>query len=104
MRVVPLLALAACCCSATSCVTGLIYQHRVMPLTTDFRSTAADGAQTAAGDTKHLQLSYLNVIFDSNGIGEVAKQNGLQQVDYADLETLTILGIWTQQWVHVYGR
>ncbi|MBL8726786.1 MAG: hypothetical protein JNM25_00040 [Planctomycetes bacterium] len=104
MRVVPVLALAACCCMSTSCVSGLIYQHTVMPLTTDFRSTAVDGARMAAGDTKHLKISYVDVIVDSNGIGEVARQNGLQQVDYADLETLSILGIWTQQWAHVYGR
>jgi hypothetical protein len=104
MRVVPALALAACSLASTGCVSGLIYQHTVMPLTTDFRSTATDGGQTAAGDTKHLKLSYVDVIVDSNGIGEVARHNGLQQVDYADLETLSILGIWTQQWVHVYGR
>ena len=42
--------------------------------------------------------------WDTNGIGEIGKENGLEEVYYADLETLSVLGIWTQRWVHVYGR
>lgn len=104
MRPVLAFALAMCSVSTSSCVSGFIYHHTVMPLSTDFRGTAADGSQAGVGDTKHLKLSYVDVIVDSNGIGDIAKANGLQQIDYADLETLSILGIWTQEWVHVYGR
>lgn len=38
------------------------------------------------------------------GIGCVAKANGLTELYYADLEKLSILGVWTQEWAHVYGR
>lgn len=85
------------------CVNGLIYTHTIVPLTKDYHATPVPGGG-GRGDTKHLQLSYVNVMWDSNGIGDVARQLGLQEIDYADLERLSILGIWTQEWVHVYGR
>lgn len=104
MRSVRVFALAACTIPCSGCVNGLVFHHTVTPLTTNFQRSAADDGKMGAGDTKHLKLSYIDVIVDSNGIGEVAKKKGLQQVDYADLERLSILGIWTQEWVHVYGR
>ena len=39
-----------------------------------------------------------------NGIGELGRRGGFDEVFYADLEVRSILGIWTQTWVHVYGR
>ncbi len=48
--------------------------------------------------------SYLRVIWDVNSIGALAKQEGLGELYYADLETFSVLGIWTQYRVHVYGR
>lgn len=29
---------------------------------------------------------------------------GIETVHYADLETLSVLGVWNQRWVHVYGE
>lgn len=104
MRLVHVLALAACGAASSGCVSGFVYHHTVTPLSTDFRAMAVDGGRSGTGDTKHLKLSYVDVIVDSNGIGDVARKLGMQQVDYADLERLSILGIWTQEWVHVYGR
>ena len=34
----------------------------------------------------------------------IAKENGIETIYYADLETLSILGIWNQYTVHVYGK
>ena len=105
MRCVLVLALAICSVTSSGCVYGLIYHHTVTPLTTDFHPTTIDAAKNGEGDTKHLQLSYAGFMWDSNGIGDVAKQLGLQEVHYADLETISVLlGLWTQEWVHVYGR
>jgi hypothetical protein len=103
VRVVSALALVLCGATSTSCINGLVFHHTVMPLTTNFQATPAVG-KTAAGDTKHLQISYANILWESNGIGDIAKQMGMNEVDYADLERFSILGIWTQEWVHVYGR
>lgn len=80
---------------------GLVYTHTIQPLTTNFHDTPAlkDGAQ---GDVREIQY-YVRVSWSTNGIGAIAKENGFDEVHYADLETLRVLGIWTQQWVHVYG-
>lgn len=80
---------------------GLIYTHKVEPLSTDFHETPVV-ADDAAGDVKEIQY-YVRVLWSSNGIGAIAKENGFSKVNYADLETLSVLGIWVQQWVHVYG-
>jgi hypothetical protein len=80
---------------------GLVYTHTVEPLTTDFHRTPAVSDE-AKGDTKQIDY-YVRVLWSGNGIGEIAKQHGFETVYYADLETLRVLGIWTQEWAHVYG-
>ena len=104
MRIAHVLALLLPCLGGGACVNGLIYHHTVMPLTTNFEGTTA-GPNAGLGDTKHFRLSYADVVWDSNGIGDIAKKTGLSEVDYADIERISILfGIWNQEWVHVYGR
>ena len=44
------------------------------------------------------------MLWDSNGIGDIARKNGLEAIYFADLETFSILGIWSQYRVHVYGK
>jgi len=87
------------------CLRGAVYTHVTRPLTTNFdRTPVADGF-VAKGDVKELRYnSYLRVIWDVNSIGALAKQEGLGELYYADLETFSVLGIWTQYRVHVYGR
>lgn len=80
---------------------GLIYSHTRQPLTTDFHRTPAS-TQTASGDTKQIDY-YVRVLWSGNAIGDIARQHGFETVNYADLETLRVLGVWTQQWAHVYG-
>lgn len=99
-----LLAFVACAAPVVSGCTGprgLIYTHTIQPLTTNFDQTPVAG-DTAEGDVKEIQY-YVRVSWSTNGIGAIAKENGFDKVYYADLETLRVLGIWTQQWVHVYG-
>ncbi|NOT32299.1 MAG: hypothetical protein HOP15_17775 [Planctomycetes bacterium] len=99
-----LLAFVACLVPVVSgCAgpQGFVYTHTTQPLTTDFHQTPVVGDE-AAGDVKEIQY-YVRVLWSTNGIGAIAKANGFDKVHYADLETLSVLGIWTQQWVHVYG-
>ncbi|MCR9246288.1 MAG: hypothetical protein NXI31_14750 [bacterium] len=96
-----LLLIAAC--TATWSAGGCVYQHTIRPLTTNFNKTPAT-VERGRGDTKQLTVSYVNLAWDSNGIGDIARANGFEEVWFADLETLRVMGVWTQQWVHVYGR
>jgi hypothetical protein len=86
---------------ATAALSGCLYVHTVEPLTTDFHDTRVVSA-TGRGDVKQIDY-YVRLTWSANAIGEIAKQQGFDEVHYADLETLQILGIWTQQWAHVYG-
>ena len=82
--------------------SGCIYRHTVEPLSVDYRDTPAATRQ-ASGDTKKLTY-YVDVHWDENGIGAIANKNGMEEVYYADLETTSILGYWTTERVHIYGK
>lgn len=86
----------------SSCVAGSIYTHTVEPLTTNFHNTPVVDDAAGEGDVKQIDY-YVRVSWSANAIGEIAKANGFDEVHYADLETLSVLGLWTQRWAHVYG-
>ena len=85
------------------CTTGIIYTHTQQPLTLDMHTTPIV-SNSAAGDIKHIQVSFVGVAWDSAAIGDIAKKHGLKEVYFADLETLSVLRIWNQYTVHVYGQ
>lgn len=87
------------------CTTGLIYTHTQQPLTLDMHKTPVV-TTSEAGDIKHLKIpfTFISVAWDSNAIGDIAKKQGLKEIYFADLETRSILTIWNQYWVHVYGK
>ena len=81
---------------------GLLYTHIKTPLDINMFQTPADG-KSLHGDLKHIHF-FVNVLYDSSGIGDIAKQNGIETVYFIDLEKLSILSIWNQYTVHVYGK
>ncbi len=86
------------------CTYGAIYTHVTRPLTTHFDRTPVGNGFHAEGDVKELRYNaYLRVLWDENSIGSIAKDAGFKQIYYADLETFSVLGIWSQYRVHVYG-
>jgi TRL-like protein family len=89
----------------SGCTTGLIYTHITTPLDVNFNNTPVftGRGETGKGDIKRFRY-YIEIDWESNAIGDIMKRTGLKEVHYADLETLSVLGIWTQQWVIVYGR
>ncbi len=82
--------------------TGILYTHTKVPLDTNMSRTTAEG-QGAVGDVKHISF-YVDVMWDSNAIGDIAKQNGIETIYYSDLEILRVLTVWNQYTVHVYGK
>lgn len=103
MRRIRDLAAALACCSLGGCISGAIYQHTTQPFDLNLRDTPA-GTQEGTADMKLFDFSYVRIAWDGDDIGGAAKKAGLSEIFYADLETLNILGIWRQEWVHVYGR
>lgn len=87
----------------SGCGAGIIYTHTYQPLTPDMQKTPVVATEKT-GDIKHIQVGCWGVAWDSAAIGDVAKKNGLTEVYFADMETLSILRIWNQYTVHVYGK
>ncbi len=89
----------------SGCTAGIIYTHTMQPLTLDLHSTRIVPT-SGEGDIKHLVLIYppLSAAWDDAAIGDIAKKNGIKELYFADLETLRVLWIWNQYWVHVYGK
>jgi hypothetical protein len=81
---------------------GLVYTHTRRPLDTNMSRTPVDG-RSVHGDLKHISF-YVDVMWDSAAIGDIAKKNGLKTVYYADIETLRVFYIWNRYIVHVYGK
>jgi len=85
----------------SGCVVALVYSHTTEPLSLDLHSTPA-ASDHSSGATKRVKY-YVEVRWDNNGIGAIAKRYGFDEIDYADLETLRILGVFERKTVHVYG-
>jgi len=88
--------------------SGCIYVHTVEPLTLNLDRTPVV-AEERSGSLKLITFPRMGgsqplVAWDSAAIGDIAKKQGMEEVYFADLETLSILRIWNQYTVHVYGK
>ncbi len=88
---------------AGCCGYGLIYTHTVKPLDLDLDRTV-NHIQSGEGDIKRFSYSVVDVAWDSNAIGDIAKADGIDEICFADFELLSVLGIWNQYTVHIYGK
>jgi len=87
----------------SGCTSGLLYTHTWQPLTVDMDRTEVVST-TGAGDIKHIAIYMASVAWDSAAIGDIATKHGLHELSFADLETFSVLRIWNQYTVHVYGK
>lgn len=89
----------------SGCSVGILYTHTWQPLTLDTHTTKL-APTSGEGDIKHLVLLYppLSAAWDDASIGDIAKKKGLNELYFADLEYFSILHIWNQYTVHVYGK
>ena len=89
-------------------VSGEIFTWTTQPLSTHFNRTPVARHRDARGDVKQLEYRGVSIRvrirWDDNAIGTIAREAGMAEVWYADFEYLSILGIWTQERVNLYGR
>ncbi len=83
---------------------GYIVTNITKPLDVNMSRTLPENADKTVGDLKHFSYSLIDVSWGSYGIGDVARKNGIETIYYADLETVSIIGVWEQYIVHIYGR
>jgi len=87
---------------------GCVYVHTVQPLTLNMDRTPVVAAEKS-GSLKLITFppfsgAYRAVAWDSAAIGDIAKKQGMHEVYFADLETLSVLRFWNQYTVRIYGK
>jgi hypothetical protein len=69
---------------------------------TNFNATpVADSVSRS--DVKTVAF-YVDVRWGDGGIGAIAREKGIAEIYYADIETIKVLRYWKQEIVRVYGR
>ena len=92
--------------STPACVAGLAYHHVTEPVDTNFDATPAKPGDRG-GSHKRLVIPWpLRAQFDwgSTAVAQAMAEAGMEKAYYADLETRSFLGVWTQRWLHIYGE
>ncbi len=97
-------------CSAfllQGCTYGFFYSDTVVPVDQNMARTALTGT-TAAEDTKQLQdpfVTGVKVEWGSRAIGDAAKKRGLDEIEFADMHTISVLGgLYKSSTIIVYGK
>lgn len=91
----------------SGCVFGAIYTNIHEPAVTNMRRTPR-GIDEAKSETVQLSIpttaANVSASWDSRAIGDAAQKQGLKEIYYADLHTISVLlGIWEKQTIEVYG-
>ena len=102
-------ALATLILVSSGCVSGAIYSHTTVPLDVNFEGAPQKPDHRGPSwKTLTIPVFYyggrLRFDWGSTAIGDAAERAGIETVYYADLETLSVLGVWTQRTIHVYGE
>ena len=87
----------------TGCGVGSIYTHTFTPLDINLSQTPISDLDGYQENVKQLHY-YVDIMWDSNAIGDIYNRSGFSTIYYSDLETVKILGVWSQYKVHVYGK
>ncbi len=87
-------------------LSGCLYVHTFRPLTQDMHRTPVT-AYEKTGTIRLITWPLNNaplVAWGNAAVGAVAKEQGMQEVYFADLEIFSVMRLWNEYTVHVYGR
>ena len=89
------------------CTYGLLYSDTVIPVDQNMTQTLL-GPKVGVGETKQLQdpfVTGVKVEWGSRGIGDAAKKTGLEEIEFADMHTISVLGgLYKSSTIVVYGK
>ncbi len=100
-------ALATLILVGSGCVSGAIYSHTTVPLDVNFEGVPQKPDHRGPSwKTLSIPVYYGRLRFDwgSTAVADAARRAGIETVYYADLETRSVLGVWTRRTIHVYGE
>ena len=92
----------------SSCAPGFIYTNTVRPFCTNMRNTEL-GTKVAKGASYRAKVPTssldLTAEWSSRAIGDIAKQNNIETINFCDKKTISILGgIFRKEQMIVYGE
>jgi len=94
--------------SGSDVLTGLVYTRIKVPMSVKLNSTPNEIVIDASGKVIRIKepiTGYgIYAEFNSNAIGDIARQHGVEMIYYADLEIFNVLGIWRHDRVIIYGK
>jgi len=96
------LGLAAALLAGCTSPTGLLYSRTVQPLMTNFDQTIA--AESSGSSSVRTLSFYVDVQWGTDGIGAIARDRGIADIYYADVETLRLFRYFRRDRVRIYGR
>lgn len=88
-------------------VRGYLYTDVSFPLSKNHKAQSA-GSMRGGSDVKRIREPFtgadIRAVWDSNAIGDIAKQHGIAEIYSADLHIFSVLfGIWSQYEIVVVG-
>jgi hypothetical protein len=93
------------------CANGVLfgsglYSHTVQPLTINRNPTEVRSSmQPVFGRINQFQYQVVSARVGKNGLGQVAKEHGLELIYFADIERWSaVFGLWQMDIVHIYGK
>jgi hypothetical protein len=87
-------------------LSGCLYVHTRQPVTSDMRQTPVSSYEKT-GSIKVITWPLSNqglFAWGSAAIGDVAKEQGMKEVYFADVEIFSVLRVWNEYTLHVYGK
>ncbi len=96
-------------CSRALLFNNGLFSHTIEPLTYNREPTQMRESESQAlGRINQFQYplsSAISVRLGQNGLGDVAKEHGINTIYYADLERWSAaFGLWSMEVVHIYGK
>jgi len=85
---------------------GRIFESVQAPLSVNYQATLAAPAKTGRATYHHVWIplnSNMALSWQSASIVDAARSGGLTEIEYADYEVLSVLGIYTQFTITAYG-
>ena len=92
--------------ASTGCLGGALFTWVTVPLDRDFDATPSSPGGRGTSQ-KRVVIPYpVRIQFDwgSTAIADGMRKAGITKAHYADVETRSFMGVWTQRWIHVYGE
>jgi hypothetical protein len=91
----------------TGCATGMIYTNTITPYSTWYKTRDHKGTPIGTKECTvddYTVRYYATVDWTVDAILQEAKQAGMNEIDYIDLKTLNILGVFQHKYYIVHGE